>query len=210
MNSNLFPISQEGFKTVAISVFTVFLLLLLDFEFLAFIAFCTTLFFIYAFRNPERVLPSFDKGSIIAPSDGIVKSIEELTDSEYAYKIVIEGNYLDVAVLRAPSAVTVDSITFCKGTRVSQKSKLFNDMNEYATIVFSDENDNRYKLVHQLKQSFTPLIISLFTKQKLRQSFRYGFMHNGITTLYLPSNFKVNVNIGNELKASESLMGYFS
>jgi len=210
MKSNLLPISEEGLKTVAISAAIAALLSLLDFEFLAFIVFCATLFFIYIFRNPERVLPSFDKGSVTAPSDGTVKSIEELNDSEYAYKIVIESDYLDVAVLRAPLDVTVESVILYKGTRVSKKSKLFSDMNEYATLVFLDESGNKCKVVHQLKKSCTPLFLSLIKKQNLRQSLRYGFMLNGITTLYLPSNFRLNVNIGNELKASESLMGYFS
>jgi phosphatidylserine decarboxylase len=79
-----------------------------------------------------------------------------------------------------------------------------------AELVFEDSNKNRIKVVHRVKQSFAPLYLDVIELQNLRQTSRYGMMINGVTTLYFPSNFRVNVNVGNELKASESLMGYFS
>jgi len=43
----------------------------------------------------------------------------------------------------------------------------------------------------------------------LYQGARYGVMVNGITTLYLPENFRLNISTNDELTASETLIGYF-
>ena len=61
-----------------------------------------------------------------------------------------------------------------------------------------------------LKQSFDEIRIAAKESQSLLQGSRYGVMISGVTTIYLPQNFRLNINIGSELKASESLIGYFS
>jgi len=68
----------------------------------------------------------------------------------------------------------------------------------------------RLKITHRLKQSFSPLFIEAIESHNLQQIARYGLMINGITSIYFPDNFRLNVNVGDELKASESLIGYFS
>lgn len=210
MNKNLLPIAKEGILYVAISASIVLVLMALDFEFLAFVGAMVTVMFLYSFRNPERSLPEFTELSVLAVSDGVVKSIEELSEGDYAYKVEVESNFLDVGVLRTPFNASLVKAVHTKGTKVAKNSELFLDLNEMAELIFEDTNNNRVKVVHRAKQSLTPLYFDAIKSQKLRQTSRYGMMLNGVTTLYFPSNFRVNVNVGNELKASESLMGYFS
>lgn len=210
MNKNLFPIAKEGLNYVGISLVVTLLFVMIDFDILAFISFMVFISCIYFFRNPERELHHFQEGSLLSISDGVVKSIEELSDSEYAYKIEIEGSCSSVALLRSPSLATVESISIVKGCRVSKNSKLFSQLNEKATLLFKDNKENNFKVEFTLKNSFAPIMISLVEGQKLQQAQRFGVMVNGLTTLYLPANFRVNVSAGNTLKASESLIGYFS
>jgi len=210
MNKNLLPVAKEGIVYVAFSAIAVLALTVLDFEFLAFIGTIITIAFIYLFRNPERSLPEFSDNSVLCVSDGVVKSIEELSECEYTYKIEIDSNFLDVGVLRTPFNASLVKVVHKNGTKLSKNSELFLDLNEMAELVFEDSNKNRIKVVHRVKQSFAPLYLDAIELQNLRQTSRYGMMINGVTTLYFPSNFRVNVNVGNELKASESLMGYFS
>jgi len=210
MKTNIFPIAKEGWKYLAYSFTLSLLFLVLDLDLFAFIACIAFCFMVYAFRNPERELSSFEKGSILAPSDGIVYAIEELHDSEYAYRIDIESGFFDIGVLRVPSNATVTKVQKYNGTRVSSNSHLFKDTNENVTLFLEDESENSFQIVHRLKQSFAPLVVNVSKSQKLMQTTRYGLMLNGMTSIYLPSNFRVNVNIANELKASQSLIGYFS
>jgi len=72
----------------------------------------------------------FEKQSVVAPSDGVVRAIVELQEGQYSYRVDIESSCLDVAVLRAPLNAKLESITKYNGTRVSKNSNLFHDTNE--------------------------------------------------------------------------------
>jgi phosphatidylserine decarboxylase len=210
MKTNLLPLAKEGISYFLYSLAFFILFLFLDFDFLAFLTFTITLFIGYSFRNPERELCVFEASSFLSPVDGIVQSIEELEDNEYAYKIEIQSSCTDVAVLRVPSNAIVSKLLKCNGARTSKDSKLFTTLNENVEISFITQEENKFKIIHTLERSFAPLFIELDEKQKLFQTARYGLMLNGRTSIYLPQNFRVNITIGSELKASESLMGYFS
>ena len=210
MRSNLLPVAKESLKYLYSFSIAFIIFMVLDFEILALGAFIGLIYIAYSFRNPERQLPLFEMNSVLSSSDGIVTSITELIDDEYAYKIEIESNCTDVGLLRAPLNAKVVRIDLYNGTRVSKKSKLFNDTNENVTLVFEDEKNHKVKIVHRLKKSFAPLYIDVRESKNIHQTSRYGLMVNGTTSIYLPSDFRLNVTVRNELKASETLLGYFS
>jgi phosphatidylserine decarboxylase len=211
MRNNLLPIAKEGWKYLLFSFVSFSLFLLLDWNFFATIAFFTTLLFLFFFRNPERELPTFEADSFVSLSDGVVNSIEEIKDVEgYFYKVEIEGSYLDVALLRMPMQAQLTKFKKYSGTRVSKQSSLFNTLNENISLTFEDENKNNFRVDFRVKNSFCALEADILVAQKLNQAVRFGFMLQGVTTLYLPSNFRLNIQKGNRLKASESLIGYFS
>ncbi|MEA3369964.1 MAG: phosphatidylserine decarboxylase [Campylobacterota bacterium] len=211
MKSNLLPISSVGFKYIGYTTLAFVLLSVLDLEFLAFVSFLLLLALVFVYRNPERELLSFEPNSVISPVDGKVISIEEnIEDSQYAYKIEIESNYLETSVLRAPLDATLESLKLKRGTRLSKNSALSKEINENAELILVDSNSNRVKIRHQLERSFDTLHIDIAASNTLRQSSRYGVMLNGITTIHLPQNFRVDLRVGSHLKASQTLIGYFS
>lgn len=210
MTNNLFFIAKEGWNFILYSVLAFVLFMVIDFEFLAFFAFIFTVFFIFIYRNPERQVPIFQELSVVSPVDGVVLSIEEMDDSTYVYKVEIDTTYTDVSVLRIPFTSSIKQFSIVKGARVSRFNTLGKKLNENSEIVFEDEKNNKIKIVHRLKQSFDGIKIDVLEEQKFQQGSRYGVMINGISTIYLPQNFRLNINVGNQIKASESLIGYFS
>ncbi len=211
MKTNLLPISKYGIKYVgcALGVFVIFSII--DLEFLALIFFAAALFFSYVFRNPERELPHFGEASVVSPVDGTVLSIEEIKDDEeYRYKVRIEGDFFTTSLLRVPMNSSLKDIFVNRGAKLSNLSSLSEKLNENAELVFEDNNLNKVKILHMSKQTFNDIHTDIIKKQKLYQGSRYGTMVNGITTMYLPENFRVNLKEGNEIKASQSLVGYFS
>jgi phosphatidylserine decarboxylase len=210
MRNNLLPILKEGWNFIAWAFALVVIFALLDYAILEFLSFIAFAGFVYLYRNPERELPLFQNSSVTSPVDGTVVSIEELQDVEYGYKIAIESDFSNVAVLRVPVSASLKEIEHKKGTRVSKFSPLFSKTNENALLVFENIDGNRVKVLHTCKQSFDGIHLDIITAQNLPQSYRYGTMINGITTLYLPRNFRLNINVSNELKGSETLIGYFS
>jgi phosphatidylserine decarboxylase len=210
MRTNLLPIAKEGVRYVVCAIALLVVFGILDFDFLESIAFFALIFFLFVFRNPEREIPSFQYDSVVAPADGTVKSIEELEDEVYAYKVEIDSNYFNVALLRAPIKSSVADVKLFRGAMLSKSSPLHVELNERAELSFKDSNDNTLKIVHRLKKSFKTIDIDLLKAQNVNQGSRYGLMLNGTTTLYLPKNFRLNVSVGAEVNAGESLVGYFT
>ena len=210
MKTNLLPVAREGWNYILGSLFLFITFAFFDLEFLEFFAFLAIIFFIYVFRNPERELVNFEDSSVVSPVDGLVASIEELKDDEYGYKVEIDSGFLNVCLLRVPLTSTLSEINIYNGSRLSKNSTLYNNINENAQLIFTDKNDNFLKVEHRLKQSFKSIDIETIKAQKLNQGSRYGVMINGVTTLYLPKNFRLNIGVGSEAVASRTLIGYFT
>ena len=209
MKSNLFPISQVGLKYMAYSFVLFTLFVFFDFSFFALVSFLLIIIFAYIYRNPERELSIFEKNSFLAPVDGEVIAISEIEDEDYVYKVAVDNSYLDVALLRAPYDSKVESIVIQKGARLSLSSPLAQSLNENITLVFNSDNASKVKVKHILKQSITSFDINVKESQFIHQTARYGTMPNGVTEIYIPRNFRLNINVGNKLRASETLIGYF-
>lgn len=212
MKNNLLPIAKEGWNYVIGAVIAFLVFTLFNFDFLEFFSFLAMLFFLFVFRNPEREHLLYQEESVVAPVDGTVASIEEIVDDGYiGYRVVVEGSYLNVGLLRVPFTATIEDVTNKKGARLSGLSPLSETLNEQAELVFNDKKSlNKIKVIHRLKQSFAPLSIDAIVNQGMMQGGRYGLMVNGTTTLCLPKNFRLNVSVGSELVASETLIGYFT
>ena len=210
MKSNLLPISSAGLKYVASAFLAFIIFSIFDVDLLALFSFILIVAFGFIFRNPEREVPSFEKNSLVSPVDGNVISIEDIQDSEYAYKLEVDSTYLNVGVLRTPLDSTLQRVTIRRGARLAKASSLSEDINENAELVFVDENSNSVKVVHKLERSFDDITVDVKNTQNLKQASRYGVMTNGTTTIYLPKNFRLNVTLGSELEGSQTLIGYFS
>jgi len=210
MNNNLLPLAKEGWKYTGYSLLAFIIFAILDLEPLEYLSFVVVIFFIYLFRNPERVVQHLDSGSLLSPVDGFVLSIENVKDSQYAYKVEIQSSYSDVSILRTPFDSTLVSSKIYTGSKLSNYSPLSKKINSKAELLFEDENSNKIRVVHTLKQSFNELKVDAVVSQKLTKGLRYGSMINGTTTLYIPSNFRLSVNVGNRVEGSQTLVGYFS
>ncbi|MDD3817627.1 MAG: phosphatidylserine decarboxylase [Thiovulaceae bacterium] len=210
MRNNLYPISKEGFKYIGASVALFVFFTFVDIAFLEFLSFVAILFFIYVFRNPERMIPSYEPQSVTSPVDGMVVSIDEIEDAEYKYAIKIESSYFDVALLRAPLSGTIEILEEQKGAALPLQDSLAEKLNTKATLLFTNATDNKVKVSHLLKRSFDDIALNTIQSKNLLQGARYGSMINGVTTLYLPENFRINIDVGMQILASDTLVGYFS
>ena len=117
---------------------------------------------------------------------------------------------MDVSLLRSPINATIESLQLYNGTRVSKTSKHLETLNENVEITFVDKKNHKIKVKHTLTQSFAPLMLDVMESQRLLKSSRYGVMVCGVTSIYLPSNVRVNVNLASEVKASQTLIGFLS
>lgn len=210
MKNNLYPVSKEGFKYIGASVALFVFFTFIDIAFLEFLSFVAILFFIYVFRNPERMVPSYEPQSVTSPVDGMVVSIDEIEDAEYKYAITIESSYFDVALLRAPLSGNIEVLEEQKGSKLPLQDSLAHKLNTKASLVFTNGAENKVKVTHILKRSLDGISLNTPQSKNLLQGARYGLMVDGVTTLYLPENFRINIDVGMQILASDTLVGYFS
>lgn len=210
MRANLYPIAKEGWKYIGYLSIAFILFYLLDWDILGLVAFISICAAAFVYRNPERITTNFDEKSCISPIDGKVKLIEDTRDKEYGYKVVVQTTYMDVALLRAPFDSRVVSVDIQRGTALSKESILSDKLNENATLTFENSLSQRVKIQHKLDKSFDKINLDIIHEQKIFKGHRYGAMVKGETILYLPYNFRFNINVGNEIRAGETLIGYFS
>ena len=210
MKNNLFIIAQNGWRVIGLSFASFLFFYLLDFDFLATLAFFFTLFLLFIYRNPERQIATHDAKSILAPVDGIVKKIESLEDSEYAYMIEVESSYSDVGILRVPADAKVIEASLTKGSRLAKYSPLFEKLNESAYVVFQNAEGKKIAITHRLKRSIVPLDIDLHKDEQIASSARYGYMMDGVSYIYLESDVRISVTVGQKLEAAQTLFAYSS
>lgn len=209
--NNTAIIAKEGWTPVGVSVLLFLIFMIIDADILGIAALLLTLFFIVAYRNPERELPYFQDASIVSPVDGTVKAIETVEEEgKQCYKITLFSSYTDVGLLRVPFDAKVVSIASQHGSQLGEESRLASLLNEKARIVFAHGNDQAVTVEHCSNKSITSLDIALQLDIEVHQGSRYGYMMRGSHNLYLPQNSRIAVKIGEEIKAGQSLIGYFS
>ncbi|MBA1438280.1 MAG: phosphatidylserine decarboxylase [Epsilonproteobacteria bacterium] len=204
-------ISKYGLEYVLYSFVAFVVLYIFDFDFLATVAFFVLAALVFFFRNPERELNNFDDTSVLAPCDGVVQAIDEIKSEDgYTYEIKIESSFLDVSVLRMPITAKVESLHVIRGTRVASTSSLYKKLNESLEIVLDDEKGNKLKMLHRLQKGAFTIFCDQVEGERLHKSIRYGYANNCITTLYLKSNVRINIKVGQRVYASQTLIAYFS
>ncbi len=165
---------------------------------------------LYLHRNPERISNYAQEGSILSPVDGQVKSIRSIDispiDQKPGFEVVIESAYIDTAVLRAPVDAEMQIDLLERGAMLMLNSEDVN-LNEHAQIRFHAKAGD-VLVSHTLGAWSRPL--KFVVEGKILQNHRYGFMLNGQSTVYLPSNSRVGVKEGMTLRAGESVIGFFS
>ncbi len=204
-------ISRHGWDIlIPLGILTIFLLLITGINLVSTLCLLFFAFLVYLHRNPERISNYSNDGSILSPVDGHVKSIRSIDhspiDQKPGFEVVIESFYTDTAVLRAPidGEMTIDLLE--RGAMLMLNSPDIN-LNEHAFIRFSSKVGD--VLVHHTLGSWArPLKFGV--EGKILQNHRYGFMLNGQSVIYLPSNSRVGIKEGMTLRAGESVVGFFS
>ncbi|WP_456480741.1 phosphatidylserine decarboxylase [Nautilia sp.] len=176
------------------------------FQILFFIIFA---FFVYFFRNPERIPEDESKGAVISPSDGeiveITETVAPLTGEEMV-KISIRLSVFDVHVQRSPIEGEITAKEYIHGLFLSLNSDKASELNEQHRVLFS--NGSRV-VVNQIAGFVTRRIVDfgLFGKVKLAQ--RYGMiMFGSRVDLYVPKSAKIKVTEFQKVKAGETLIGF--
>jgi len=210
MRNNRTPIAAEGFPFIAIASLITLLLVLFAWKVAAALALGVTLFIVYFFRNPQRIIPGIDN-AVAAPADGVIiylgNAHEEHLDAEML-KISIFMSVFNVHVNRVPFTGRVLDVFRKSGKFLDARNERATFENEQSGIIL--ETEKGVKLVFiQVAGLIARRIISYPRKgDMLRRGDRYGLIRFGSRVdIYLPKNIVLQVAVGEKTVAGETILG---
>lgn len=216
LNNRFFNINKEGYIfifmfVVASAVFG------LVWPFLGWILTILTLWCIYFFRDPERVVP-YGTEVVVSPADGVVQKIEDVETpaeldmgNELRTRISIFLSVFDVHVNRVPAIGKITKLHYHHG-------KFFNASLDKASIhnerqiVAMELEDGRNIIFSQIAGLIARRIVcDLHEGQKVVAGERFGIIRFGSRMdVYLPKGVKPKVLEGQRMIAGETVLAELS
>jgi phosphatidylserine decarboxylase len=163
-------------------------------------------FFLWFFRDPERVIPS-TPGLIVSPADGLVtETVSISTPAGERQRVSIFLNVFDVHVNRAPIAGTITSADYQKGKFINAMNPACSEVNERNVVVLTGEGIEI--IFKQIAGLLARRIVFPFKiGDQVERGQRVGMMKFGSRTdVILPGDAKIQVKVGQRVKGGSSII----
>jgi len=212
MKQNQWPVAKEGFLFLIPSVLLTIFLGGMGWKILMSLGILLTFFIAFFFRNPRRKIPSL-QNVILSPADGRIVHVGECVEDRFlsgkALKVSIFMSLFDVHINRAPAAGKVLERSYLPGRFLLasvDKASLLNEQNAFVL-----ETEDRLKILLIQIAGFVARRIVCYAKagDTLRKGEIFGLIRFGSRIdLYLPTEVKPIVRVGQHVKGGESIIGY--
>ena len=214
MRESRLPIAKEGYPFIFSGALATLLLALAGVFTASFFALLATAFVVNFFRDPERS-PADEHSSIIAPADGKVIVVDRVFDDRFlkaeALKVSIFMNVFNVHVNRAPYPGRVDEVIYKAGAFYSADTQRSSLENESCGLVMLGEGGHRLAVVQIAGLIARRIICRVGVGDVLARGQRFGMIRFGSRVdLYLPLQTRLVVEIGQKVRAGETVLGYLS
>ena len=207
------PINTAGYPFIILFAFFALILSLIS-DFLGWIGFILTLWCVYFFRDPERVIPE-KKNIIISPADGKIlfagpsKAPENLSDNKQQdlNKVSIFMNVFNVHVNRIPISGKVIWLKYVPGTFLNASLDKSSEDNE-RMIVKIEVSKGIFIYVVQIAGLIARRIkCDLTENESVTIGQRYGLIRFGSRVdVYFPKDFNILVNKGQTSISGETIL----
>ncbi|NIA09165.1 MAG: phosphatidylserine decarboxylase family protein [Nitrospiraceae bacterium] len=202
------PVAKEGVPFIGTTALVALIFALLDWPIPALSVFTVAVFFLYFFRDPERVIPS-GPGLIVSPADGWVIEVtdgcETSLQGEDVRRISIFMNIFNVHVNRAPIAGRVRKILYHPGTANSPKA-LFN--NERNALLIQAEDGMELTVVQVAGILARRIVCWAEVGDSLKRGERFGLIRFGSRLdVYVSKDVSVLVKKGKRVWAGQTVLG---
>jgi len=209
----MFPIHKEGYKFIMIFALATIILGLMS-HFLGLIGLVATLWCIFFFRDPERIIP-LEENVVISPADGVVTRIDYgvKAPDDLGYgnkkfnKVSVFLNVFNVHVNRAPIAGTITKVSYKPGKFLSANADEASDENERNAAVVKTDKGVEVIFVQVAGLVARRIISDLKEGQKVAAGDRYGIIRFGSRAdIYLPEEVAIKSLIGQTMIGGETII----
>jgi phosphatidylserine decarboxylase len=172
-----------------------------------------TLFCLYFFRDPDRVLPP-RPNVFVAPADGLVVSVEPAVPpaelglgEDPRMRVAIFLSVLDVHVNRAPISGLISRIAYHPGKFLSAAEDKASDENERNSILLSLPTGQQVVVVQIAGLIARRILCDVHEGQSISTGQRVGIIRFGSRTdLYLPDGSQPLVAVGQRMIGGETVI----
>lgn len=172
-----------------------------------------TVFIIQFFRDPKRIIPQ-EANLILSPADGKVICIEQSEDiyqKKEAIKISIFMNVFNVHSNRSPIDGEVIDLTYIPGKFFNADFDKASTENERNVMIIKTTNNQKVTVVQIAGLIARRILCYTDIGNTLTKGERYGFIRFGSRVdLYLPLDAQILVSIGQDVKATSSILAKFA
>lgn len=200
-------IAPEGWPFIGLAAFTSLLLAVFECWPGALLGWILTLFCLYFFRDPERVLPK-DQALAASPADGRIIRIERRPDPFSGKErtcISIFMNVFSVHVNRAPVAAHVDEMRYWPGKFFNASLDKASTDNERLGWLLADKDGKPWTMVQIAGLIARRIVCRAEVGDNLARGERLGLIRFGSRVdLYLPDGYVPAVHLGEKVFAGES------
>jgi len=169
-----------------------------------------TLFLLYFFRDPKRILPEND--GFLSPADGKVVQIIDIKDSEIgsAIQISIFLSVFNVHSQRVPISAKVISKHYNPGKFLAAFNHKASLDNEQAVVLFKTNNGNHFK-IKQIAGFIARRILNYMEPENtVQKGQRLGFIRFGSRVdIIVPKGFQIDVSLDDMVHGNKTIIGRF-
>ena len=213
MFNTIFPkIHKEGYKFLAISILTTFIVLIFS-KFLGSILIIISFWVYYFFRDPDRYSIN-DDNYLVSPADGLITDVSEksgpeelrLENTTYT-RVSVFMNVFNCHVNRVPTSGKVEEIYYKPGKFLNASLDKASEENERNFFKVKTNNNNEEIIIVQIAGLIARRIVcDVEQGQNLKQGERIGMIRFGSRVDIYYKNKKVLAKIGQNVTAGESLI----
>jgi phosphatidylserine decarboxylase len=209
-----FPVARPGYPFIFASAFTTAILALLGLTPWALLGLVVTVFIVFFFRDPDRVIPN-STGTVVSPADGKIISVESTKETPYyegeCTKISIFMSVFNVHVNRIPYEGTVSSISYHPGKFVAANRDKASSDNERNAVFIKTEKGKNITAVQIAGLVARRIICRLRDGDVVQRGQRMGMICFGSRVdLYVPFETTLTVKLGDRVRAGTSVIGNLS
>ncbi len=207
-----FPIAQEGFIFIGLGI----ILTGLAYSFLGMRGWTVffgilTLFCVWFFRDPHRVVPQGD-GLLVSPADGVVVEISPVNNHRYlqgpAIQVSIFLNVFNVHVNRIPIAGTVTDILYNQGRFFAANVPKASLENEQNALVVKTSGGQKIVVVQIAGLIARRIVCWIKPGAAMNRGERFGLIRFGSRVdLILPVDTVLRIKKGDQVVGGETILG---
>ncbi len=170
------------------------------------------LFVLQFFRDPARDVPG-NRNAILAPADGRIVAVEKVQDpflNREAIKVSVFMNVFNVHSNRSPVDGEVREKWYFPGKFINADLPKASLENERNALWIKADNGADVTCVQVAGLVAKRIICSIMPGEHLQRGQRFGFIRFGSRVdVYLPLNTQINVNIGDRVSATSTVLAEF-